>query len=652
MPDLINTVAVLTGGMLGIFVLYSFISSFLPPQTHSGLNHLANAALFALAGIYTILFPIEIMEGVIGDTRGAVLVAATLFGGWLSGVTAALAMVVLRLVTGGPGALAGVIGIALELLVLLIITQPAWRERLPPRSLGALVLAALMVSVLEAGSLLLIPPLELGVQLFLDNGLALALLQLVAALTLGLLLKFQHDRDGLLGSLQEKHRELDYQANHDALTGLANRRKLLHSLTKAINCPGDAKPLLGLLYLDLDQFRRVNDALGHALGDRLLQAVGKRIDDIVRQSLGERGLAVRLGGDEFVVLVNPLNSADEAIRLADALLEVLGEPVRIKPHDFRVSASIGISLFPAHGDNPDTLMQNADAAMYCAKDRGRNTRVIYTSMMTTEAHDRMMLAEDLRKALEEGRLTQFYQPIVDLRSGRLAGLEALARWHHPRLGMVSPEVFIGVAEESGLIAQLGDWALATACHQARVWIDAGRAFGRISVNVSGLELARGDLVERVERALAHAQLAPRYLDLEITETAVMDENDETRDLLEVLRTREISISIDDFGTGYSSLARLRSLPADKLKLDRGFVHGLPANAHDVAMVRCITAMGDIMGFTVLAEGVENQAQRDFLLRNGCHQAQGYWFGKPMPATEVSVLLDQHARTRLTTSTSP
>lgn len=638
MPELINTVAILSGGILGIFVAYSLVSSLLPAAKEPLLNRFACTALFALAGLYTIQFPIEIMDGVIGDTRGAVLVAATLFGGWLPGLASGLAMAGLRLVAGGPGAQAGVIGIAVELLVLLLISQAAWRHYLPQLSLRLLLLAALLVAILEAGSLLLIAPTDLGLRLFRENGLALALLQFSTALTLGLLLKFQDERERLLGDLREKHRDMAYQAHHDPLTGLGNRRMLLQALSEAIDPGASATKPLALLFLDVDQFRRVNDALGHGLGDRLLQTLGQRIEAVVSSKIGDRGLTARVGGDEFVVLIHPLEQ-QEAAELADALLAAIGTPLQITPHEFRLTASIGISLFPRDANDAESLMQSADAAMYCAKERGRNTRVFYTNAMTSEAHQRMLLAEDLRKALEQRDLIQFYQPLMDLRTGQLAGLEALARWHHPPKGMVSPEVFVSVAEESGLIAQLGQWALETACLQARIWLDAGLVFGRMSVNISALELARGDLVERVEQALSMAQLSPRYLELEITETAIMEENAETRRVLDSLRTHGIAISIDDFGTGYSSLARLRRLPADTLKLDRSFVAGLPEDTHDVAMARCIIAMGAIMGFTVLAEGVETGEQRDFLLACGCNEAQGYFFGAAMPAAEITALLE-------------
>lgn len=634
--------AVLSTVVLGVFVLYSVVETFVPASSQRRLNGSLRALLFVLAGLYTLYFPIEILDGVITDVRGAVLVGATLFGGWAVGLATALAMIAARIEIGGAGAFAGVAGIALEYVVLLALLLATGCIRRPCSHMVPLIVAAVAVAIIEAGSLLLIAPWELGRELFATNGPALGLLQFSAAITLGLLLKFYEERARILGDLQQRNAEIEYQAKHDALTGLGNRRLFHEQLEQAIKtAPGNAGKL-AVLMLDLDQFRGVNDQLGHSFGDYLLQSVAKRLNASVQQQLGGRGAIMRLGGDEFAVFAQHLSHATQVEHIARRLLQDVRIPMRLAGEDLHLTASIGIAVYPEHGKSVETLLQNADAAMFVAKNMGRNTFEIYSEQITLEARERLALAGELRRALEEDELVLFFQPQVDLRCGSIIGVEALARWPHPSKGLVPPARFIPVAEEFGLIDTLGDWVLDAACKQARAWLDEGLAFGRMAINISGLQLLRGDFSARLEQAMGACGLPARYLELEITETVLMDRMDMVSKLLATLRARGISISIDDFGTGYSSLARLRDLPADRLKLDRSFVCNLPYDASDVALARSLVAMGNIMQFIVLAEGVETREQRDFLLRTGCAEAQGFWFSEPLPADQLRPLL-QHTK---------
>jgi len=419
--------------------------------------------------------------------------------------------------------------------------------------------------------------------------------------------------------------QLEHLAHHDPLTGLANRTLLGIRLEHALRLAQRQGLLLGLFFIDLDHFKRINDSLGHSQGDALLKAVAERLQTTIR----DVDTLARLGGDEFVILAERLQAWEEATVLAQRLILALAPPLRLGNQEMYLSASIGISLYPRDGATVETLLQNADAAMFRAKEEGRNHYAFYSADMTRAALERMLLETKLRRALFRGELTLHYQPQVDLKTGHPIGLEALARWPDPEEGMIAPGKFIPLAEETGLIHELGAWVLREACRQGRAWRDLGLYFGRIAVNVSALQLQRGNLLAQVQEALADSGLGAQCLELEITETVLMRLDDRILQVLNQLRDQGVMISIDDFGTGYSSLARLKRLPADKLKIDKSFVHRLPENENDAAIASSIIALGTRMGFAILAEGVETAAQRDFLLAEGCHQAQGYWFGRPL-----------------------
>ncbi len=340
----------------------------------------------------------------------------------------------------------------------------------------------------------------------------------------------------------------------------------------------------------------------------------------------------------FNLLKSKAFQNENCCRLADKLIQVLAAPFEFEARRLFIGVSIGISVYPQDGRTVGQLLRNADAAMYRAKEEGRNTYRFYTEEMTALALAHIDLQSQLRHAIESGQLSLHYQPQVDLADGHVVGMEALARWTHPVQGMIPPDRFIPMAENTGLILPLGEWALRTACFQGRVWLDKGLDFGRVSVNVAGQQLQRGDLLGVVKRALADARLPPGRLELEITESFVMKEAERAIGLLRAIRALGVNLAIDDFGTGYSSLAYLKLLPFDKLKIDKGFVRDLAHDENDAAIARAVIALGHSLQFTVIAEGVETEAQRERLLDDGCDQAQGYLYGKPMPPQQAEAYL--------------
>jgi len=430
-----------------------------------------------------------------------------------------------------------------------------------------------------------------------------------------------------ISSLKHAQARLDYQAHHDPLTGLPNRTLFESRLQAALNNQQETGSQGAVLFLDLDRFKHINDSLGHPIGDLLLKDIAVRLKDQLR----DVDTVARLGGDEFIILLPGLQQPSDAEHLANKLLACFTPPFQAGEHEFFISASIGTSLYPQDGVDVATLVKNADAAMYRSKAKGRNRVESYTQDLTAQANERVALEHELRRAIEREELLLYYQPKRSLDTQQLIGAEALIRWRHPTFGDVPPEHFIALAEENGMILQIGDWVLEQACRQMHAWKNTYDDFGPLSVNLAGAQLRHPNLLARIEQLLRDNHLEPGCLQLEITENFIMSQAEEALDVLHQLKHLGVQLAIDDFGTGYSSLSYLKRLPLDFLKIDQSFVRGLPDDPHDAAIVRAIIALGHSMQFTIIAEGVETPAQQAFLAAEGCEQMQGYIVSLPLPA---------------------
>ena len=434
---------------------------------------------------------------------------------------------------------------------------------------------------------------------------------------------------------KEDETRLQFLASHDSLTGMWNRSGMMNKFALEIERARGSNRQLAMLFIDLDRFKTVNDTLGHLAGDQLLVAAAGRM----RAQLKQGDIAARLGGDEFTVLLEDAPSSGTAANLAERLINAMAQPFSIGGQEMFVTASIGIACYPADGHDAATLLKNADVAMYRAKQRGKNTFQFFTSDMNTQAFEQLLLENSLRRARDRGEFELYYQPQFSSADGTVAGVEALIRWRHPELGLVLPGTFISLAEQNGLIVPVGAWVLQEACRQGKAWLDAGYDFGRIAVNLSAKQFSSGDLLDTVRAALDASGLPPSRLEFEITESTIMHNPPEAVMLLDRIRDMGIALSIDDFGTGYSSLVSLKQYPLDSLKIDRGFVTGIPTDEDDIAITEAIIAIANKMGLTVVAEGVETREQADFLRAAGCGVLQGFLLGRPAPASEITRLLE-------------
>lgn len=440
-------------------------------------------------------------------------------------------------------------------------------------------------------------------------------------------------------------------ANYDVLTELPNRSLFLDNANRALALARVQGNVVGVMSLDLDQFKRINDTLGHRNGDQLLRLVSQRLQACVNTAdkatsarSGDIGGLARLGGDEFCILLTEISQFHDAARIARRILESLSLPFDIEGNELFVTTSIGISLFPNDGDDADVLLKNADAAMFHAKSQGRNNYQFYGKAMNSRALEKLSMESQLRKAIERGEFELHYQPKLDLRTNRLSGVEALIRWRHPELGMVSPGDFIPLAEESGLIVPIGEWVLGAATSQAQQWHATGRSHLHVAVNISSPHFRHDGLLPAVARALTDSGLPAALLEIEVTESMLMDDMEATLQTLHRLKEMGTRLSIDDFGTGYSSLAYLKRFPVNALKVDRSFVKDTPTAADDTAIVSAIIAMAHSLHLEVVAEGVETRAQLEFLRSHGCEHAQGYLISRPLDAAAVTHLIDHRDAT--------
>ncbi|MGZ4955711.1 MAG: putative bifunctional diguanylate cyclase/phosphodiesterase [Methylobacter sp.] len=433
---------------------------------------------------------------------------------------------------------------------------------------------------------------------------------------------------------KETENRLTYLAFHDKLTGLTNRDLFHNQLTMALLQAKRSQHKIAVLYIDLDNFKYVNDTFGHAKGDLLLQKVVL----ILKMCLRECDTLARMGGDEFTVLLQHFDNRDDIALTARRINEVLASPIRIDDQDLYISASIGVSCFPEDGDTPSVLMKHADTAMYSAKNDGRKRHHFFSRAMENYSIKRIEMEQHLRRALEQGEFRVFYQPQISLDSGRIVGAEALVRWQRTGVGLVSPDLFIPLAEETGLIIPIGEWVLREACAQCRTWQQNGWKDLRISVNLSGHQFKQINLAGIVANTLKETGLEPRFLDLELTENIAMQSVEASLKTLTTLKRSGIQISIDDFGTGYSSLSYLKQFPIDRLKIDRSFISDLASDPNNAAIIVAIIAMAHSLGLEVIAEGVETDEQLKFLNMHDCNDVQGYLLGYPVPAEEFTELL--------------
>jgi diguanylate cyclase (GGDEF)-like protein/PAS domain S-box-containing protein len=436
---------------------------------------------------------------------------------------------------------------------------------------------------------------------------------------------------------QKRAEETIYNlAYHDSLTHLPNRRFFLTRLHTALEQAKNDGAILTIMFIDIDGLKKINDTLGHSIGDCLLRNVSERLTHCVRNG----DMVARIGGDEFTVLLPHNETVDEGLNVAQNILDAFAQPFELEGHELHVSLSIGISSYPDHGETAEILIKRADAAMYYTKSRMKNNYEIYSEYIDSHSLERLVIENDMRKAIKQNQFQLFYQPKVNSCTGEIIGMEALVRWNHPQRGMISPANFIEIAEETGMIVPLGKWILRTACKQNKEWQDKGYSPFRMAVNLSARQFKRGNLIETITSVLTETGMAAKWLELEITESAIMDSVQDTVDTLNHLKNMGVQVSIDDFGTGYSSLSYLKKLPIDTLKIDQSFVRDLPIHLDDIAIVTAIISMARNLNLHVIAEGVETEEQLSFLQENGCDEIQGYLISKPVPSKEMEKMLEK------------
>jgi diguanylate cyclase (GGDEF)-like protein/PAS domain S-box-containing protein len=444
---------------------------------------------------------------------------------------------------------------------------------------------------------------------------------------------------GIAKDITEKKRAehlINHMAYHDSLTDLPNRRLFKDRLTQALEQTIAHEEQLAILFIDLDRFKIINDSLGHAFGDLVLQCVAERLSSCVR----EHDLVARMGGDEFTVLLPKLADSEDVLGIAQRLLETINQPMEINGQELHITPSIGISRYPQDGQDTETLMKHADTAMYKAKETGKNNFQFYAPTMNMLAFEQMELENELRKALERQEFVLYYQPQVNVSTGKIIGMEALIRWQHPDKGLLAPGHFISIAEENGMIVPIGEWVLRQACHDCKSWQAAGLPPIRVAVNLSLIQFQKNNLCETVTNILEETGLDPQYLELEITESIAMQNTDQVIQKLEELVNLGIEISIDDFGTGFSSLSYLKKFPIHKLKIDRSFVSDITTDPDDASIVSAIIAMALSLKLDLIVEGVETKEQQNYLHELGCHEMQGFLFSRPVPGTTVTSLLSR------------
>lgn len=444
----------------------------------------------------------------------------------------------------------------------------------------------------------------------------------------------------LAEAFDERSLSLQFLAKHDPLTGLPNRLFFMDRLENALKHSQHDKNMLAIIFLDLDRFKEINDSLGHTIGDELL----KKVANLLHQAIRDVDTVARLGGDEYAILIDDITDENIVIDCISDIMQRFKETMQINQFRFFISCSIGIALFPQNGSTPEELLKNADTAMYKAKDEGRDNYQFYTEDMTQTAYERMSLQNQLHSAISNQEFFLAYQPQVDMRDGTIVGMETLIRWNHPQKGTISPDRFIPIAEETGLIIEIDRWVMQTAMVQFASWIRKGFPVGKLSLNVSMLQLQHTDFIDVVAEFIRQSTIPPSQLEFEITETQIMRNPEEAIAMLHHFKTLGITLAIDDFGTGHSSLSYLKRLPIDKIKIDQSFIRGLPNDHDDIQLSRTIIAMAQNLNLDLIAEGVENVEQAQFLTEHGCYEAQGYLYFRPVSAAEIETIFSSKLNT--------
>jgi len=434
--------------------------------------------------------------------------------------------------------------------------------------------------------------------------------------------------------LQEQAEELSHQANHDTLTNLPNRTLFKDRLSQAIIASKRNGRNFAVLFIDLDQFKKINDSLGHHVGDEVLVEAAKRL----KESLREEDTLARLGGDEFTIILQNVKSIQDVSNVAAKIVTRMRQAIEVDEHKLFISSSIGISLYPQDSSKSLDLLKFADTAMYKAKDEGRNNYQFYSSDMTAVAFEKVVMDSSLRIAIKEEQFVVYYQPQFNMLNDEIVGMEALVRWQHPQIGLVPPGKFIPIAEESGLIIEIDSIVMKQAMKQFTQWYKDGLNPGRLALNLAMKQLNEKDFVTKLSETMNSLEFQPQWLELEVTESQIMNNPNAAIEKLNKFSDIGIEIAIDDFGTGYSSLAYLKKLPLDKLKIDQSFVRDIDVDEDDAAITKAIIALGKSLNMKLIAEGVETESQRDFLIANGCEYVQGYLYAKPMPQEEILALL--------------
>ncbi len=502
--------------------------------------------------------------------------------------------------------------------------------------LGLMLCVVAFISYAAVSGLKAYYPAPMGV----GRVVVVSCILVVSALAISLLMRDLRSARMLLQQemrrLHSSEAKLTHLAHHDPLTDLPNREAIATLVQGSIERARGQGRQLALLFVDIDNFKTINDSLGYAAGDELLQAIAGRLKQAIRGA----DTVSRQGGDEFIMTLPDLDSQDTAITVARRMQEIVSQPIQLRDMQLITSLSIGIALFPRDGDDFSALLRKAELAMQRAKSTGRNSYCLFDEQMNVNTHERLGIEQDLRQALVRSEFVLHFQPIVDLTANKLVGAEALLRWHHPERGLLGPDLFIGVAEQSGLITEIGEWVLNEACHEAARWQRQGARGLAVSVNLSTVQLHRGDLEAIIAQALVASALPPALLELELTESMLLEKSDSFIQRLRSLKELGVKLSIDDFGTGYSNLSYLQRFQVDKLKIDKSFVTNLSSNEQNRAIVTAIIQMAHSLKLKTTAEGIEHQVVKTILTSLGCHFGQGYLFAKPMPADDFLGLAQQ------------